>query len=203
MYSPLYLQTVHRNTNATQAAKKVGAERDSLVEMFERIEIFLRRLETYTEVATNQGMVDAITAIMVEVLNILGIATKQINQGRMSEFLPYKYVVVDRTISEKYLNKLIGRNDIEDALRKLDRLTQEEARVAAAQLLKVTNTIENRITGIADDVFVVDNRVAGIGDRVAGIDYRVAGIDDRIMDVDDKLMTVIDGAPLHLQSVIK
>ena len=38
--------------------------------------------------------------------------------------------------------KLIGKNDVEDALKRLDRLTQEEARMAAAQLLKVTNTIE-------------------------------------------------------------
>ena len=30
--------------------------------------------------------------------------------------------------TEKYLKKLIGRKDIEDALRRLDQLTQEEAR---------------------------------------------------------------------------
>jgi hypothetical protein len=38
-------------------------------------------------VAPNQGMVDTITAIMAEVLNILAIATKEIKQGRMSKFL--------------------------------------------------------------------------------------------------------------------
>jgi hypothetical protein len=46
----------------------------------------------------------------------------------------------------------MGKNDIEDALKRLDRLTQEEARMAAAQLLKVTNTIDNRIGGIVDNV---------------------------------------------------
>ena len=46
--------------------------------------------------------------------------------------------------------KLIGKNDVEDALKKLDRLTQEEARMAAAQLLKVTNTIDNRLVGVDD-----------------------------------------------------
>ena len=55
----------------------------------------------------------------------------------------------------------MGKNDIEDALKRLDRLTQEEARMAAAQLLKVTNTI--------------DNRVAGVGERVTGM---VAAVDD-------------------------
>jgi hypothetical protein len=82
---------------------------------------------------------------------------------------------------EKYLKKLIGRTDIEDALKRLDRLTQEEARMAAAQLLKVTNTIDNRVGGIADNVLVVDNTVAGVDERVVGVD-------------DSKLVAVIDGA---------
>lgn len=33
--------------------------------------------------------------IMVEVLSILGIATKEIEQGRMSEYSLYKYTTVD------------------------------------------------------------------------------------------------------------
>jgi hypothetical protein len=62
----------------------------------------------------------------------------------------------------------MGKNDIEDALNRLDRLTQEEARMAAAQLLKVTNTIDNRVAG-------VDERVANVGERVTGM---VAAVDD-------------------------
>ena len=53
--------------------------------MFERIEAILRRLEIYTEVAPNEGMVDTITAILVEVLNFIGIATKEMKQGRTSK----------------------------------------------------------------------------------------------------------------------
>jgi hypothetical protein len=55
--------------------------------MFERIEAFFQRLDAYIGAAPNQGMVDTITAIMVEVLNILAIATKEIKQGRMSKSL--------------------------------------------------------------------------------------------------------------------
>jgi hypothetical protein len=55
--------------------------------MFEHIEAFFRRLDIYTKVAPNEGMVDAITAIMVEVLNILAIATKEIKKGRISKSL--------------------------------------------------------------------------------------------------------------------
>jgi hypothetical protein len=43
--------------------------------------------------------------------------------------------------SEKYLKKLVGRTDIEDGLKRLDSLTKEEARMAIAQLLKVTHDI--------------------------------------------------------------
>ena len=58
--------------------------------MFERIETFFRRLDIYTEVAPNQGMVDTITAIMVEILNFIGIATNEIKQGRTSRRFLYK-----------------------------------------------------------------------------------------------------------------
>jgi hypothetical protein len=55
--------------------------------MFERIEAIFRRLDKYTKVAPDQGMMDTITAIMVEVLNILAIATKEVKKGRISKFL--------------------------------------------------------------------------------------------------------------------
>jgi hypothetical protein len=106
--------------------------------------------------------------------------------------------------SEKYLKKLIGRTDIEDALKRLDRLTQEEARMAAAQALKVANTVDDRVQGIADNILGVDNRVAGVDDRVAdvgdrlkeqvkGVNDQVKGVNDRVKDVDDKIAAVLDG----------
>ena len=58
--------------------------------MFERIEAFFKRLEIYIELAPNQEMMDTVTAIMVEVLNILAIATKDIKQSRMSMCFLYK-----------------------------------------------------------------------------------------------------------------
>jgi hypothetical protein len=55
--------------------------------MFERTEMFLRRLEIYTEVPSTMEMMDIIVQIMAEVLSILGIMTKEIKQGRMSKYL--------------------------------------------------------------------------------------------------------------------
>jgi hypothetical protein len=53
--------------------------------MFERIENFFRRLEVYTAVPPTPEMTDMMVKIMVEVLSILGIATKEIRQGQTSE----------------------------------------------------------------------------------------------------------------------
>ena len=66
---------------------------------------------------------------------------------------------------------MAGRADIEDALRRLDKLTQEEVRMATTQLLKATRSIEDEVRG-------VDNRVAGVDGRVKVIDGRVAKIID-------------------------
>jgi hypothetical protein len=51
---------------------------------------------------------------------------------------------------EKFVKKLLGRNDIDDALKRLDSLTIEEARMAIAEILKVTNRVDNKVTGGRD-----------------------------------------------------
>ncbi|KAI0290286.1 hypothetical protein BC826DRAFT_970488 [Russula brevipes] len=149
------------------AAKDVRASQDTLVDIFERIEGYFRRLEIYTAVLPTAEMMDIIVKIMVEVLCILGIATKEIKQGRI----------------KKYVEKLIGRTDLEDALKKLDKLTQEEARMATAEVLRATRAVDDRVAG-------VDDRVAGVADRVAGVDVRVANIDDRVTCVADMVAVV-------------
>jgi hypothetical protein len=47
--------------------------------------MYFRRLEIYTEVAPTMEMKDIILLIMVEVISVLGIATMEIKEGRMSE----------------------------------------------------------------------------------------------------------------------
>jgi hypothetical protein len=81
----------HCNAYTPQAAKDVRASQDTLIDVFERIEMFLRRLETYTQVPPTVDMMDMIIQIVVEVLSILGIATKEIKHGRISEYFAYKY----------------------------------------------------------------------------------------------------------------
>ena len=61
---------------------------------------------------------------------------------------------------------------MEDALKRLDRLTLDEARMAAAQTLKLAH-------GIDSQVKVVD-------DKVTGVEIKLKG-------VDDKVDTILDG----------
>ncbi|KAN0129963.1 hypothetical protein V8E53_012218 [Lactarius tabidus] len=126
-----------------QAAKDVGASEEALADLFDRIENFFKRLESYTEVPPTNAMTDIIVKIMVEVLNIFAIATKEIKQGR----------------TKKFLKKLVGRKDIEDALKRLDRLTQEEALMAAAQILSLSRTIDNKVTGVGNKLKDVDDKI--------------------------------------------
>jgi hypothetical protein len=52
--------------------------------------------------------------------------------------------------AERYLTRLIRRRDIEDALKRLDKLTHEEARMATAQVLKATRNIDDRVRGVGE-----------------------------------------------------
>ena len=51
------------------------------------MEMFVRRLEIYTELPLTIEMMDTMIQIMTEILAILGIATKEIKQGRTSKYL--------------------------------------------------------------------------------------------------------------------
>jgi hypothetical protein len=59
---------------------------DALVDIFECIENFLRRLRIYTEIEIRPtpATTETVIKIMVELLSVLALATKQINQGRFS-----------------------------------------------------------------------------------------------------------------------
>jgi hypothetical protein len=46
-------------------------------------------------------------------------------------------------LSELFGRKLLGRTDIEDALKRLDSLIQEEVQMAIAQILKATTEVKD------------------------------------------------------------
>jgi len=63
----------------------VSASHDALVELFEQIESFFKRLAVYTKIVLTAEMTEVFANIMAEILSILSIATKEVNRKRASE----------------------------------------------------------------------------------------------------------------------
>ena len=130
------------DTEPTQVAKDVIARQDVLIVIFEQIENFFKRLEKHDDVPMTEAVKDIMVKIMAELLEIFAIITKEIKQGRSSESIPDDMSPVADRGSET-LNKifkiLIGSKGIEDALRRLDRLTQD-----AVEIMKAAGTEEEK-----------------------------------------------------------
>ena len=98
------------------------------------------------------------------------------------------------------MKKLLGKNNIEDALKKLDTLTMEEARMAIAETLKVTNKVDDTVNRVDDTVNRVDDTINKMDDKVDKVDDKVDKVDDKVDKVDDtvnrmddKVTVLIDG----------
>ena len=62
--------------------------------------------------------------IMVKVLSVFSLATKQIKEGRLSKrSFNLTPSLLSTSVSEKFAKKLFGESEIEDILQRLDRLT--------------------------------------------------------------------------------
>jgi hypothetical protein len=85
--------------------------------------------------------------------------------------------LVTERCSEKYGRRLIGKTDMEDALKKLDKLTQEEARMIIAENLRATHVVDERVRGVTEQVLAVDDRVANVNDKVAEVIHGVQQVE--------------------------
>ncbi|KAH9063568.1 hypothetical protein EDB87DRAFT_128803 [Lactarius vividus] len=65
------------------AASNVSSSYDSLVDLFECLANFLKRLQIYTSIPFTSLMTDIIVKILAELLSVLALATKQVQQGRL------------------------------------------------------------------------------------------------------------------------
>ncbi|KAH9978509.1 hypothetical protein BJV74DRAFT_136199 [Russula compacta] len=116
------------------AAIAVEASYDALVDLFECVTNFLNRLRVYIEIPPTPAMSDILMKIMMEVLSVLALATKQIKQGRF----------------KKFAKKLLGESKIEAVLQRLDRLTDDEARMTVAHMLEIVYGLMNNMKEVMD-----------------------------------------------------
>ena len=128
-------------------------------------------------------MTNKMVQITVEILDILAIATKETKQSRTSEFdLRFNFHEAD-TVSEKLVKRVVGRTDLEDGMKRLDKLTNEEVLMAIAQLREITHNIDNNVTEVNEGVRRVDENVKD------GVEL----VNNNIKAVDNKLQTMADG----------
>jgi hypothetical protein len=75
-----------------QTVKDVVASYDRLVNLLERVQFFLRRLDCYTGVPLMAGMIELLGKIMAQVLLILALSTKTMKERRISELFRSVYL---------------------------------------------------------------------------------------------------------------
>jgi hypothetical protein len=120
------------------------------LDLFELLGSFVKRLDIYTKIDLTPIMTDIIVKIMVQLLSVLALATKQISQKRFSKrAVTYAFSAAQYT-TEKFAKKLLGETEIETVLQRLDRLTQEEARITVAQTLGVVHGLVGNVKTIME-----------------------------------------------------
>jgi hypothetical protein len=92
-------------------------------------------MEIYTTIPTTPIMTDIVIKIMVELLS---------GGGSVSNVVTYTFRVA-QCATEKFAKKLLGDSEIETILQRLDRLTQDEARMTVAQTLGVVHGLVGNI----------------------------------------------------------
>ncbi|KAH8985319.1 hypothetical protein EDB92DRAFT_1377850 [Lactarius akahatsu] len=159
------------------AAREVAASQDTLVDILGRINGFFSRLEIYTGVPLTPAMTEKMVEITIEVLGILATATKEMKESR----------------AKKFVKRVAGRTDLEDGLKKLDKLILEEVAMASAQLLKVTHDIRNELTVVADGMEGVGQKVQVVVTQVEDIQCDVQIVRDQVEVVDKRVQLLLMG----------
>jgi hypothetical protein len=88
-------------------------------------------------------MTEVIVNIMTEILSVLGLATKWIQQGRVRKCAGAYSSPVAQCVIVIFIKKPAGKNHVEAALQRLDQLIQEEVRAVDAQTLGVAHRIQS------------------------------------------------------------
>ena len=116
--------------------------------------------------------------------------------------------------TEKYMKRLVGRMDVEDALARLDMLTKEEDLMTASRNLEVTHRVDDKVTTIEEAVHdvgcnvkatqelthLVDDRVMTIKEVVHGVDGNVKETKELTQSIHDDVKVTKHGAQPSISS---
>jgi hypothetical protein len=88
---------------SSQAVRDVIASHEVLVKLFERIQLFLQRLNHYTVVTLTPDMTELLAKIMAEILSILALSTKTMKERQISESIRPTYVFLANFLHKQKL----------------------------------------------------------------------------------------------------
>ncbi|KAI0258923.1 hypothetical protein BC834DRAFT_669981 [Gloeopeniophorella convolvens] len=140
-----------------RASKGVSESYNSLVDLFDTVSRFLERVKVYTRMEQTPPMIEIIVKMMIGLLDILGLATKEIKQGRLRAFG----------------KKLLGSKKIEDVVKRLDRLTLEESRMSTTHIFLIVHTLLENLKGVMTNA---EASTATMEDALASIQEIVHGV---------------------------
>ena len=170
--------------------KDIISSYDMLVNLFERIQIFVQRLKTYTNCPLTTEMTVLLGKIMAQILSVLALSTKTMKERRISESINFMYCLFADWGTEKFVKRLAGRTDVEDALQHLDTLTKEEGLMTAARNLEVTHNVDDNVVAIKEVIHDIDSNVNIIKEVVGKIDSNVVAAKGLTQEIDNNLTTV-------------
>ena len=141
------------------------ADNETLIDLFERIQCFLQRLRAYIGIPLTNGFTELLGKIMAQLLHILALSTKVMTKSRTSKLSLNICTFLAESGSEKFLKKLLGGTDVDDALDRLDTLTKEENLMAAAKNLEIACRIEGKVLVIESVTLSIEQAVKALKER--------------------------------------
>ncbi|KAJ6565903.1 hypothetical protein DFH09DRAFT_1034733 [Mycena vulgaris] len=115
-----------------QAAKNVSARYDSIIDLCELLHSFLERLRIYMSAQLPNNMREVVVRILAHLLSVFALMTKEIKHNRFGS----------------YLRTLIGRTDVQDALKKLNTLIGAEQSMGIASAMVFSGEILDHLHGL-------------------------------------------------------
>ncbi|KAN0141750.1 hypothetical protein V8E53_000212 [Lactarius tabidus] len=155
--------------------------------MFNRMKNFFMRLEKYIAIRPTPAMTEVMVQVMVEVISILGIATKEIKEWKI----------------KKFSKRLFGLNRLNDGLQQLENVRAEEALMAGAETLETAARIDQNVIGMGTNVADINKGVQGVHVTLTGMTGQLRSAQ---ADVQGELHSIhedVTGARGDMQVVLK
>jgi methyl-accepting chemotaxis protein len=170
--------------------KGVISSYETLINLFERTQFFLQRLNQYVASPLTPEMTELLAKIMAQVLSVLALSTKEIKERRISMFICFRYSPLADDNAEKFMKRLIGKTEVEDGFQQLDMLTKEENLMTAACTLRVASDIQHDTRAIKEDTRDIKDDARDIKEDTRDIKDDTRDIKDDTRDIRDNTRSI-------------